>query len=102
MYMHESGLPRCPDDHFTFAICVCIAIAVDINVILTFRIGRMQQVHRIAHLCMRLGALLGFFLARRDMRNAHECPLVAETLDRLRPPQKKVCRKYEHEISSKE
>lgn len=44
----------------------------------------MQQIHRIAYLRERLGALFGFLLARRYMRDAHEGPLVAEALDRLK------------------
>lgn len=44
----------------------------------------MQQIHRIAYLRERLGALFGFLLARWYMRDAHEGPLVAEAFDRLK------------------
>ncbi len=44
----------------------------------------MQQIHWVAYLRERLGTLFGFLLARRYMRNAHQSPLIAEALDRLR------------------
>src|SRR6266850_1565251 len=75
-------LPHRPDHHLTFAICVCITIRVDI--IFAFRIGGMQQVHRIAYLGECLGALFRFFLTWGYMCDPYESPLVAEAFDRLK------------------
>jgi hypothetical protein len=75
-------LPHRSDDHLTFAICVCITIRVDI--IFAFRIGGMQQVHRIAYLGECFGALFRFFLTWGYMRDPYESPLVAEAFDRLK------------------
>jgi hypothetical protein len=74
-------LPHRPDHHLTFAVRVRITIRVD--VIFAFRIGGMQQVHRVAYLGECLGALFSFFLAWGDMRDPYESPFVAEAFDRL-------------------
>ena len=75
---------RSDDDHLAFAIRVRIALTIRVDIVLAFRIGGMQQVHRIAHFCECLGALLRFFLAGRNMRDPYERPLVAESFDRLK------------------
>ena len=72
------------DNDLAFTIRVRLAIAITINVILTLRVGRVQQIHWIAHLCECVCTFLGLFLARWDVRDAHKRPFVAEALDRLK------------------
>ncbi len=64
-------------------LSVGVGIRIAVDVVLALRVCRLEQIHRVADLRERLGALLGLFLARRNVRDAHERPLVAEALDWL-------------------
>jgi hypothetical protein len=79
---------RCPDDDLAFAVGVRITVSITIDVVLALRVGRMQQIHRIAHLSEGLCTFLGLVLARRNVCDSDKRPFIAEALDRLKKSRK--------------